>query len=268
MIRNLVHRNVVTAGSEVSVLDAAKIMRQHKVGSVFITEGAGYAGIVTESDLVRKVLAKGLKPETNIESVMCSPIIEMDIEKSVVEANHLMHLNGIRHLGISENGKIIGLVSVRDIVAFFSTADKGPMSELGVVYNPLEILTHRDIQSIHAAATAKEAAQEMAGSRIGALFVTEEGGYVGIVTESDMIRKVIGYDLDPENIPVGVIMNAPIIDIDIHESVQTATEIMAKKGIRHLAVSQKGAIIGIVSIKDLIGMISVRDLPRFFSKKS
>lgn len=267
MIRDLVHRDVVAADSKISVSDAAKIMRQHKIGSVFIAETNDYVGIVTESDLVRKVLTKGLPPEANITEVMCSPIIALDIESSVIEANHLMHLNGIRHLGISKKGKIIGLISVRDIVSFFSTADTGPMSDLGVIYNPLEILTHRNIQSIHAAATAKEAAQRMEDSKIGALFVVEEDEYVGIVTESDLIRKVIGYDLDPENIPVGVIMNAPIIDVDINSSVQFATETMAKKGIRHLAVSREGTIIGIVSIKDLIGMISVRDLPRFFSNQ-
>ncbi|MBT5062411.1 MAG: CBS domain-containing protein, partial [Verrucomicrobia bacterium] len=96
--------------------------------------------------------------------------------------------------------------------------------------------------------------------KIGALFVKEEGKYVGIVTESDMIRKVISYDLDPTSIPVGVIMNSPIIDIDLSASVKSATETMARKGIRHLAVSSESEIIGILSIRDLIGMISVHGL--------
>lgn len=266
MIRNLVHRDVVTAASEMSVADAAKMMRQHKIGSIFVTEKEEYVGIITESDLVRKVLTKGLGPSTRVDAVMGSPIVEIDIEKSVIEANHLMHFNKIRHLGISENGKIIGMISVRDIVAYFSTSKEGPVSELGKVFNPLEILIHRDIKSIHSAATAKGAAQRMEEGKVGALFVKEEGEYVGIVTESDMVRKVIGYELDPASIPVGVIMNAPVIDIDIASSVQSATETMARKGIRHLAVSQEGKTIGILSIKDLVGMISVRDLPRFFSK--
>ncbi len=267
MIRDLVHRDIVSADPEMSVSDAARLMRQHKIGSIFVNRDKEHIGIVTESDLVRKVLTKGLEPSTTVDTVMCSPIIEIDIEKSVIEANHLMHLNKIRHLGISEDGKIIGLISVRDIVSFFSTSTEGPMNELGSVFNPLEVLIHREIKSIHSAATTKEAAERMEAGKIGALFVTEGGEYVGIVSESDMIRKVIGYELDPESIPVGVIMNAPIIDIDIASSVQSATETMAKKGIRHLAVSQEGRIIGILSIRDLVGMISVRDLPRFFSKQ-
>lgn len=82
-----------------------------------------------------------------------------------------------------------------------------------------------------------------------------------------MVRKLIGFDLNPSEVPVGVIMNTPVIDIDIASSVQSATDLMSSKGIRHLGVSEGGNIVGILSIRDLIGMISVRDLPQFFAKK-
>jgi CBS domain-containing protein len=86
------------------------------------------------------------------------------------------------------------------------------------------------------------------------------------VTEADLVRKVIGYRLNAAEIPVGVIMNTPIVDIDINASVHLATELMESKRIRHLGVSEDGKIVGVLSVRDLIGMIAVRDLPRFFSK--
>lgn len=140
------------------------------------------------------------------------------------------------------------------------------MNAIGDVIKPLTVLTHRDVATIDASATAREAAQKMGESKIGSLMITDDGHYIGIVTEADLVRKVMGYRLNAAEIPVGVIMNTPVIDIDINASVQLATELMETKGIRHLGVSESGRVIGILSIRDLIGMIAIRDLPRFVSE--
>jgi signal-transduction protein with cAMP-binding, CBS, and nucleotidyltransferase domain len=198
---------------------------------------------------------------------MHSPILEVDIEKSLIEANHLMHLNGIRHLAISEKGKIVGLVSVRDLVQHFYSDQNSTLNKMEDIYNPLSVLTRRNIQSISGSASCREAAQKMSGSKIGSLLVTEGEQYSGIVTETDLTRKIIGFNLSASDIPVGSIMNTPIVDINISRSVLEATEKMAIQGIRHLAVREGKEIVGILSIRDLIGMISIRDLPRFSSKK-
>ncbi|MFQ5780172.1 MAG: CBS domain-containing protein [Nitrospiria bacterium] len=267
ILRELVHREIKATGPATPISDAAKEMRLHEIGSLFIEEGGNYVGIVTDSDLIRKVLTKDIPLDTPVRAIMHSPVIEIDIEKSVIEANHLMHFNGIRHLGVSEKGKIVGLISVRDLVRYFSSDKKSALNTMGDVFKPLTVLTRRDIQTIKASASSKEAAQKMAGSKIGSLIISEEENYTGIVTETDLVRKVIGYNLAASEIPVGVIMNTPIMDIDISRSVQEATETMATKGVRHLAVRDGEEIVGILSIRDLIGMISVRDLPRFFSAK-
>ncbi|MBN4054088.1 CBS domain-containing protein [Nitrospira defluvii] len=266
-LRALTNREIIKIGPEETISDAAHVLRHFKIGSVFVAENEEYIGIMTESDLVRKVVTKGFPPETAVSQVMCTPLIQIDIEKSVIEANHLMRFNEIRHLGISENGKVVGLISVRDIVHFFSNEPNGPVSAIGEVFKPLEVLTHRDIQTIDPSASVKEAAKKMTEYKIGSLLVAEEGAYIGIVTESDIVQKVIGYDLSPSLITVGVVMNTPIIDVNIVSSVQTAIDLMSRKRIRHLAVIEEGNIVGILSIRDLIGLISVRDLPRFFSNQ-
>lgn len=266
-LRDLIHREIVKMGPSGTISEAARTMRCRKIGSIFVEENEKYVGIVTESDLVRKALTKGLSPDTAINCIMESPLIQIDIEKSVIDANHLMHLNEIRYLSISENGAIVGMISIRDVVSFFSSEAKGTTSAMGDIIKPLTVLTHRDIQTVRAATSTKDAAQQMERSKVGSLLVTEDGDYAGIVTEVDMVRKVVSYNLSPDHIPVGVIMNAPIVDVDIGASIHAATEMMASKGIRHLAVREEGDIVGIISIRDLIEMISVRDLPRFLSKK-
>ena len=62
-------------------------------------------------------------------------------------------------------------------------------------------------------------------------------------------------------------MNHPVIDIDINRTIHDASELMAEKGIRHLAVTEIHKIVGILSVRDLIRMISVRDRPRFLREK-
>ncbi|MFQ5544070.1 MAG: CBS domain-containing protein [Nitrospiria bacterium] len=266
-IRKIVHREVESLEMDARISDVAAVMRNKKIGSVFIKDRDHYKGIVTESDMVRKVLTKEMSYDTAASEIMGAPLVEIDIEKSVMEANHMMHFHSIRHLSISEKGEIIGLISVRDIVRFFSGEPKGSNDLMANVYKPLTILVHRDIASVKSNVSCRDAAEIMEKHRIGSLLIPEENRYSGIITEVDMVRKLIGFDLNPSEVPVGVIMNTPVIDIDIASSVQSATDLMSSKGIRHLGVSEGGNIVGILSIRDLIGMISVRDLPQFFAKK-
>ncbi|HLG21412.1 MAG TPA: CBS domain-containing protein [Candidatus Manganitrophaceae bacterium] len=264
-LKELVHREVKKIGPTTTLIDAARMMRRYKIGSAFMEEKGDYIGIVTESDLVRKALTQGISFDTPARLLMNIPLIEIDIEKSVIEANHLMHFNGIRHLAVSEKGKVVGVLSVRDLVRHFSAGKESPLSQMRDIFKPLTVLMRREIYTIDVSSTAQEAARRMDEKKIGSLMVTDEGEITGIITETDLVRKVIGYGLTASRIPVGAIMNTPIIDIDINGSIQEANQIMAAKGVRHLAVTEGGKIVGILSIRDLIGMISIRDLPRFFS---
>ena len=267
-LRTLIQCNIKKVGPITSLLGAAREMRSAKIGSILIEEKSQFIGIVTETDFVRKAIAGGLPFDTTNTAIISSPLIEIDIQKSPRDANHLMHFNGVRHLAISENEKIVGLLSVRDLVRHFLEDPDGPLTEMADIFEPLTILMHRDIHTIEETASVKEAAKKMEAKKVGSLIITSAGESIGIVTETDLVRKVIGYNLSPETLPVGVIMNAPIIDIDKTASLREANRIMATKGIRHLIVTEAGKIVGILSIRDIIGMVSIRDLPRFFSEKS
>ena len=106
---------------ESTVQEAAQFMLAHNIGSVLIKEFEKYVGIVTETDLTRKVLGKGLNAEsTGISEIMTSPILSLDCYLPVEEANRFMHKNKIRHLAVTEEDKIIGILSVKDLVAYFS----------------------------------------------------------------------------------------------------------------------------------------------------
>ena len=65
---------------------------------------------------------------------------------------------------------------------------------------------------------------------------------------------------------VGALMNSPLIDIDINRTIRDASERMAAKRIRHLAVTEQEKVVGVLSIRDLVKMVSIRDRPEFLRR--
>jgi CBS domain-containing protein len=117
---------------------------------------------------------------------------------------------------------------------------------------PLALLMNRNIQKIQSEASLSEAARLMRDRKIGALLVEEEGEYVGIISESDLVRRSMAEGLEPVKIKVKVIMSKPIISMDIDKTAKDANDIMATRGIRHLAITDRGKIVGVLSVRDLV----------------
>lgn len=122
----------------------------------------------------------------------------------------------------------------------------------GVMLRPLAIMMSRDIRSIEPDATLAEAAKLLRDSGVGALLVSGPGEYIGVISETDLVRKAMASGLDPAKEHVRNVMSSPVISIEIERSAHDASDLMAEKGIRHLAVTQDGQVVGIVSVRDLL----------------
>ena len=116
----IMNRDIKKISPDAKIRELAQLMRDKKIGSALVSQGDDYIGIVSETDLVRKGLAEGLNPDqATVRQVMSSPIITIDINRTVADANDLMAKRGIRHLPVTELGKIVGIISVRDLVICF-----------------------------------------------------------------------------------------------------------------------------------------------------
>ena len=112
---------ILSVDAESSVQEAANYMAANGIGSVLISELGEMVGMVTETDLTRKVLGKGMDADaTVVSSIMSSPILSLDRYLPVEEANRFVHKNKIRHLGVTEDDKIVGMLSVKDLVSYFA----------------------------------------------------------------------------------------------------------------------------------------------------
>ncbi|MDR4489080.1 MAG: CBS domain-containing protein [Nitrospirales bacterium] len=120
-VSDFMHREMKTIASDASLREAGQAMSDNRVGALLVVRGNEYVGIISEKRLTREGMAKGLNPETTqVQAIMRPEPIAIDGESSVKEAQAMMKNRGVRHLVVTQNGQIVGIVSVSDLIRFYS----------------------------------------------------------------------------------------------------------------------------------------------------
>jgi CBS domain-containing protein len=115
----------ITVDWDMDVQTAARLMRDRRISSLFVTKGKEIVGILTDTDMVRRVVAAGVDTlTTTAEKIMSTPILTIEEDKTVLDASDLMAQKRIRHLGVTQGGKLVGMISVRDILVFLTNLRK------------------------------------------------------------------------------------------------------------------------------------------------
>jgi len=124
-------QTIYSIGPEASVFDAVKLMAEKNIAAVLVLEGEKIVGIVTERDYARKiVLVARSSKETRVREVMSSHVIYVRPSQSSEECMALMTENRLRHLPVIEGGKLIGLVSIGDLVKDVISEQKFTIQQL------------------------------------------------------------------------------------------------------------------------------------------
>jgi signal-transduction protein with cAMP-binding, CBS, and nucleotidyltransferase domain len=110
----------------------------------------------------------------------------------------------------------------------------------------------KDVKFIQSTSPIFEAAQQMKALRVSALLVQKNRAFVGIITDTDIVRKGVAESKDLTTMTVESIMTAPFITIDANRSPREAHQMMADAGVRHLVVREGERITGLVSVRDLL----------------
>jgi CBS domain-containing protein len=117
-VKDAMSAKVLIAGLNTTVAKAAKMMASRSVGSIVVIKGKTPVGILTERDVLEKVVSEDLKPSTVlVQKVMSSPIMTITPETDVAEAAKMMSKNKIRRLPVVDSGKLIGIITSADITA-------------------------------------------------------------------------------------------------------------------------------------------------------
>ncbi len=116
-IRHLMTEGPPTVAPGASVAEAVQVMKEHTIGSVLVGQSGKAIGIVSEADIVRKVIFANQSPASmKVEQIMSTPLVSVDVKTPVYEIYRTMADNRIRHLVITDQGQWVGFLSVKDLL--------------------------------------------------------------------------------------------------------------------------------------------------------
>jgi len=124
-------RPVITADANLDILSAAKIMSLANVGSLIIVSEGKATGILTERDLVKKVIAQGVDPRSVlVGEIMSAPVVAIEPDASLRDAAALMLRAGVKRLPVISNGRLVGIITDTDLVSGSSLGLNEILSDL------------------------------------------------------------------------------------------------------------------------------------------
>lgn len=116
-VRGIMTKPVITTKTDSSVHEAAELMSRKNVGSIVVARGKKPVGIVTERDIVGRVVAKGFDAsKVLMKEIMSKPLITVRSGMSLIDAIRVMQKKKIRRLLVTENNELIGIVTQRDLL--------------------------------------------------------------------------------------------------------------------------------------------------------
>lgn len=110
-------RAIYSVEAQAAVLDAIRLMAEHHVGALLVMRGATLEGIVSERDYARKVILRGRSSaDTPVRDIMSTPVLTVTLDTTVQQCMQLMTDRHVRHLPVVEGARVIGMVSIGDLV--------------------------------------------------------------------------------------------------------------------------------------------------------
>jgi CBS domain-containing protein len=243
MAKELMSQDVVTITPEALLDEAARIMGEKHIGSLIVVKYQTPVGIVTERDLLSKVLALGLfLGDEKVEDVMSYPLVAVSLSAKIKEAAQLM-ISRKGRLAVFDAGMLVGIITASDLIKSLPDV---PETEVKV-----EDFMTKDVVTADEETSVINIARIMGSQRIGSVIITHEGEPFGIFTERDLLTAFLakGRALFTE---VGPECSSPLIMIPAGTSVHRAAATMALKHIRRLPIVRDDKLVGIITARDLV----------------
>ncbi len=242
-VSDVMSTEVATISLDEIVISAAKIMSEKKISCLVVTDGGNVVGIITETDVLRRI---GNKAKdfylTNLGRIMSSPVESVPFDLSILDAGKIMSDRHIKRLPVLKENKLVGIVTQTDLVR--------ALTSYGLWRDVSEIMS-RNIAGIQRCATVAEAAQIMTSRKISCIIVLDGDDVVGVLTEKDLLGRVVALQRDPACVRMEEVMSCPVANIPSTYSVFSASKIMEEMNIRRLVVMKDKRICGVLTQTDI-----------------
>lgn len=115
-VKDVMTKRIVTTDINTNLHEAAKKMARARVSTLVILENKKPVGIITDSDIIKKVVAQNLKPSTlKVEDIMSSPLITINPDADILEAEKIIRERGIRRIPVVKDDKLVGIITPTDM---------------------------------------------------------------------------------------------------------------------------------------------------------
>ena len=257
-VEEVMIRDVATITPENTLYEAAKIMGEKHIGSLIVIKYETPVGIITERDLLREVVEKGIAlekdwlaggvsiKEEKVEKTMSYPLIAISLKASIKEAAQIMIEKRIRRLAVSEPDKVVGIITASDLLRSLPETPETMRAWFEVDYFMSKSVITADEET-----SVEDVAKIMGEKGIGSVIITSHGKHTGIFTERDLLTKFLAKDQSLK-IEVGNACSSPLITAPLGISVHEAAAIMTSKHIKRLPIAKEGKLVGMLSARDLV----------------
>ena len=192
-VKSIMAQKTVSVPSTAKVSNAIKLMKKHNVGGLPVVDEENHVlAIITERDVTP--MFAGKISRAKVADFMSKKVVTASPAASILEAEKMMIEHGFRRLPLVSDTKLVGIVTVMDILKFFGSGHVFEHLRSGaliqVLQTPIKEIATRDVATIEAEAEVGEAARMMQKKNVGALPVVKNGSLVGIITERDFFKLV------------------------------------------------------------------------------
>ena len=242
-VGDVMSKEVATISPEEIVISAAKIMSDNKISCLVVMDSGNVEGIITETDVLRRVGDKCKDfYRTKLGRIMSSPVESVTSDFSVLEASKIMGVKHIKRLPIIDEGKLVGIVTQTDLVR--------ALTSYGLWRDVSEIMS-RNIAGIQRKATVAEAAEIMTSRKMSCIIVMDGNDVAGVLTEKDLLGRVVALQRDPDNTRMEEVMSFPVTSVPPAFSVFSASKVMEEMNIRRLVIMKDKRLCGVVTQTDI-----------------
>lgn len=251
-VNKVMTKDPLTISKKESIYRAACLMEEKGVGCLAVTDKKGIKGVITDNDMVKALSKNAAVAELSVEMAMTSPVITIQQDASIFDATVIMNNHHLRHLMVMEKEKLVGVLSVKDILYPDEPDLKKRRWSLMFMVESIEKIMKSGLICVFKEDSVFKVCQCMVDHKVGSVLINDKGKHIGLFSQTDVVRKVIARGIDPTKMPVSSLISAPIKTCDAETKISQVYPLMAEARIRHLAVTLKDQIVGMISARDLL----------------